>query len=365
MKIGLDVRMINYSGIGRYIRNVLSHMLEYNNGEEFILYGKINEVRNQFPTTEAVIYQTEYEIYKLVEQVMLPFKLKGLDIFHSPHYNFPILYKGKVLITVHDIIHFLYPIELRSKLAKQYSRYMFKKLQKKAHKIITDSESTKRDLIEYFKFKPENIEVIYIGVDPYFKQLDDPKVITRFKEKLGVNGLMLMFVGLNKYHKNIQALLKVSKILKEKKIDFTLLLAGTKMNEKQLLNTIEELGISQNVKVISYLDDLMMLYAYNAADIFILPSFYEGFGLPPLEAMACGTPVIVSNASSLPEVVGDAGLMINPKETDEIVNAIIKLSEDSELYNKMVKKGLEHVKKFSWADTARKTYDLYKRVINE
>ncbi|HDS09275.1 MAG TPA: glycosyltransferase family 1 protein [Firmicutes bacterium] len=290
--------------------------------------------------------------------------MKGINLFHSPHYNFPVLYKGKTVVTVHDIIHILYPFELRSKIAKLYSEFMFRQLKKKVHKIITDSESTKNDLVRYFKFKPERIKVIHIGVDPFFRVLEDRAPVEEFKKNLNVEGYLLMFVGLNKYHKNIRALLELGKRLKKRKVSFTLLLAGIKTNQELILKNAHDLGISDNIRVIPYLDDMEMLYAYNAADLFLLLSLYEGFGLPPLEAMSCGTPALVSNASSLPEVVGEAGVLVDPKNNDEIEEKAIKLLEDEKLRKGYITKGLEHVKRFSWKKTAIETYHIYEEVYN-
>lgn len=365
MKIGIDVRMINYSGIGRYIRNILKYLLQKDKGREYILYGRINEVRNRFPTTEAIIYQTEYEIYKLVEQFRMPFKIEGVDVFHSPHYNFPILYKDKMIVTVHDIIHYLYPRELRTRLGKVYSRFMLNKVKAKASRVLTISQSTKDDLVKYFNFKPEKIEVTYIGVDSIFKKVNEPEAIDNLKRKLKIRGPLLLFIGLNKYHKNIQTLLESVKILKQKKRDFTLVLGGIKTNSRNIEITANEMGISDRIRILSYMDDTTMLYLYNAADIFILPSFYEGFGLPPLEAMACGTPVIVSNCSSLPEVVDDAGILIDPREPEEIVAGVEKILDDSEFREDLISRGFDQVRKFSWEEAAERIYKIYEEVADE
>jgi glycosyltransferase involved in cell wall biosynthesis len=364
MRYGIDARMINYSGIGTYIQNLLSYFLKINNGRDFVIWGKIDQIRNLFPFTEALIYNLNFKIYRLREQVFLPLKIKNVRVYHCPHYNFPILYNGKIIVTVHDIIHYLLPDKSIIKLRYFYTKTIISRL-KKVNKIISDSESTKNDLINYFNINPDKISVVYECVSNSFKKVENNNILNKLKSYYQLKDKVLLFVGLNKSHKNIIGLFKLCKELKRKTKKFTLILAGVKEGISSLETDINKFSLSENIRIFKYVDKEMLLYLYNIADVFITLSHYEGFGLPPLEAMKCGTPVIASNRSSLPEVVGSGGILIEPDDYKKILNYILRIFEDKEFTLKLIGAGYKQAEKFTLNRMGKATFRIYNQVAQE
>jgi glycosyltransferase involved in cell wall biosynthesis len=226
-----------------------------------------------------------------------------------------------------------------------------------ADRIITMSENTKKSIVEYFNIEPSKITVIYEGVDEKFKPYDKKEVISVLSH-YAIERPYLLAVGTLEPKKNYIKLLKAYKALKT---DLDLVIVGKKgWKADDIFKTIEALGLKERVKLLGYIhiDDLP--YLYNGAEIFVFPSLYEGFGLPLLEAMACGVPVVCSNTSSLDEISGDAALKFNPESTDEIVSQIKRLINDNELQDTLHNKGAKRAKLFSWDKTAQQTLAVLK-----
>ncbi|HUV05756.1 MAG TPA: glycosyltransferase family 1 protein, partial [Armatimonadota bacterium] len=238
---------------------------------------------------------------------------------------------------------------------------------KKADAIIAISESTKRDIVELLGAPEHKIYTTLLGVDPPYRPVSDERK-ERVAREHGLGHSTILYLGTLEPRKNIPALLAAfSQARKSSPAkDCTLVLAGGKgWFFNQTFKLVEDLGLKESVRFTGYVpaEDLPALY--SAATVFVYPSLHEGFGLPPLEAMACGTPVITSNASSLPEVVGDAGIMVDPYNVEELAGAILRVLCDPDLRQEMSAKGLERAKKFSWEETARQTLKVYERVHNE
>jgi glycosyltransferase involved in cell wall biosynthesis len=241
---------------------------------------------------------------------------------------------------------------------------------KKADKIITISEHTKKDLIKYLKISPEKIETILLGVDPTFQVLPEKK-INEIRKKYKLPEKFILYLGSEQPRKNFQTLLKSFKdLIKNSDLkDIKLLKVGSsqisEIERNKIYNLIESLGIKDEVIFKGYVLESDLSSIYNAADLLVYPSLYEGFGLPPLEGMASGTPVITSNTSSLPEVVGDAGIMVDPMDVNALTESIYQVLTDTDLKNKMIRKGLERSKMFTWEKTAQKTFNIYENLLND
>ena len=271
------------------------------------------------------------------------------------------------IVTVFDIftMHML-----GKNIRKEYGRlnYLLHKLDvpiwaralAKAEKIITISEFTKKEVVENLKYPSERVEATHLGVDSKaYRPIRDFKKPNCFK------GKTILYSGTEDFRKNVPSLIKAFYKLKKKLPDVKMVKVGKpgcRLGRKKLLKLITKLGLNKDVTFVGYVPEDELPLFYNSADLFVFPSIYEGFGLPPLEAMACGLPVITSNASSLPEVVGDAGIMKDPHDIDGFANSMYEVLTNDGLREDMIKRGLKRAKSFSWEKTAMKTLRIYEEI---
>ena len=344
-KLGIDARMIEMSGIGTYIQHMMGQgIYDYALGSEELIRKYDKDVK--VIPFDAPIYSPKEQLFFSNKAV----KVAGIDLMHFPHYNVPISYRGRYVVTVHDLIHLIFPEYLGSKVKYWYAKFLMTQAVRRADHVFTVSENSKKDIRKYFGTDPEKITVTYNGVDEDFR-VKDKAEIDYLYEKYNIprDKKLILFVGNLKPHKNLGTLLEAVKLLDRD--DVMLLLVGKAFKNLDLEQQEEELGIRGQVIHTGLVSKEELVDLYNLADVFVFPSLYEGFGIPPLEAMACGTPVIAANNSSIPEVVGDAAILDKATDADEICNSINKLLNDNRLYEMMKKKGLERSCFFSWKKT--------------
>lgn len=301
-------------------------------------------------------------IYGIKEQFKFPYKeLKKLkpDLLHVPHYNVPIFYKGDMVVTIHDLTHLVCSEFFGSKLKILYAKIMMKIAIKKAKFILTVSESTKRDIIRYFKVPEDKIKVTYLGVKDDIKRKEKSEIDYLY-EKFSIprDKKLLMYVGNLKPHKNLERLLVAFSRLKDNK-ECSLLLVGKAFENYNVLEDREkELNISDNVIHTGIVSEDELVDLYNLVDLFVFPSLYEGFGLPIIEAMACGTKVVSSNSSSLPEVGGESIEYFDSKNIEDIANIIEKelAKEDTEVE---INSRMDWAKNFNWKKTSKEVKDVF------
>jgi glycosyltransferase involved in cell wall biosynthesis len=296
----------------------------------------------------------------------LPLKLRKykFDIVHDLSQIGPFLFNlpFKRISTIHDLSAILFP-ETFDVFSVLLQKYVLPMTLKNVDVVITISENTKKDIVKYLKYPKEKIKRIYLGVDERFKPLEKTDNVLN---KYNIISPYILYVGTLQPRKNITLFIKAFYKLKRNGIEHKLVVAGGKgWKYKEIYKTINKLKLQKEVIFTGYVEDDDLPYLYNAADLFIYPSLYEGFGLPLLEAMACGCPVITSNTSSLPEVVGDAGIMIDPYNVDALVGAMREVLSNDNLRENMIKRGLERAKMFSWEKTARETLKVYKEVMEK
>jgi len=349
--------MIESSGIGTYIKNLVC-LLPKISRDEYILFG----TRSKLEKYNLPVIEADFPIYGVREQVFFPgiIKKANIGLFHSTHYSIPVMYFGKMVVSVHDLIHLVYPEYLSSKPAYFYAKFMIATACRKAKKIITISENTKKDIIKYFHIEPSKIEITYPAVSDDFNP-SQAKSET-MKKKYGE---YILYVGAIRPHKNILRLLEAfNKLKKEKKIKHKLILIGKGKIPYiyDVRKKISDFSLANDVLIMEEIEQDKLIDFYCGADLFVFPSLYEGFGLPPLEAMACGCPVVCSNNSSLPEVVGDSALTVNPMFEDKLASAIYRVITDDNLKNNLIEKGLERAKIFSWKKMAEETLRIYEKV---
>jgi glycosyltransferase involved in cell wall biosynthesis len=353
VKIAVDARMINMSGIGTYIQNLMK------NDCYDVALGKESEIKNVDDKIEVIDFNAS--IYGIKEQLKFPYrklKKENIDVLHVPHYNVPIFYKGKMVVTIHDLIHLIHPEFLPNKFAYFYAKFMIWIALKKAKKIITVSQSTKNDILARFKVNPDKIEVIPNGVGEEFVN-KDRKDIEYLYDKFNIpkDKKILMYVGNLKPHKNLERLLEAYSKTKTKD-DTCLVLVGKAFEKYNVLGDREsKLCIKEKVIHTGIVTQEELVDLYNLADLFIFPSLYEGFGLPILEALSCGTPVICSNTSSMPEVGGDNTEYFDPYNENELTNKI-----DEQIKAKKNVSCEEWIEKFDWKLTANKTKVMFDKI---
>ena len=359
MKICFDYRMKNWSGIGRYCSNLINELITLCNDNDFSILSNDNK---ENITCDVKISKSP--VFSIMEQIEIPLlNIKNkIDLFHSPHFVFPVFGANKLILTIHDLTPFIFPKDF-SIFARLYIKFMLNIAKYKADKIIVVSENTKKDLIRLFKFLDSKIKVIYHGVDSKFHPIEESSKIKFIKEKYKTGENFILYTGNIKPNKNVSRLIEALAIINKNR-DIKLVIAGKKYAVyHKVLKEIEENNLNENVIFTEFVSDEDLVLLYNAATVFVYPSLYEGFGFPPLEAMACGVPVITSNTSSLLEVVGDAAITIDPYDVNGLASAITSVLENPDLQRELRIKGLLRAKSFSWSKAAKETYDLYEEVL--
>ncbi len=357
--ITLDVRMMWSSGIGSYIRYLVPRVIERMPEARFFLMGRPDEI-SRWPSFAKKIdcIQTASAVFTLGEQVELFRKIpRETDLFWSPHYHFPLLWKGPLLATVHDVFHLAMGKMAGGWHKRLYARAMFNQLVRRADALLAVSRFTGNELVRWTRVSPGKIQVVHNGVDPvWFGAAKSQRPHAR---------PYLLYVGNIKPHKNLRRLLEAFDRLKGS-ITQDLVLVGKK--EGFLTGDAEVLReagkLADRVLFTGEVQEEILRQYYLHADCLVFPSLYEGFGLPPLEAMACGVPVVVSNAASLPEVCGEAALYFNPLDSGEMAEKILEVLEGKGREAR-IRKGLEQAAGFNWDRSADETVSVIRRILRE
>ena len=364
----IDARMIRHSGIGTYLRGLLG---QYQGHAFFQKHSLGLALPPQlFNETQGWgrVFSFRSPIYSLQEQMEYPFQLKRCRLWHAPHYNIPVLanQKTKLVVTIHDLIHWLFRKEFYSPLQVSYAAFFFKQVVRSAARIITVSHQTRDDLIQYFNAPYDRISVIHEGVEPDFFQVPEMTERKKVLEKYQIPESFFLYVGLIKPHKNIKRLLQVFKKLRgQEKVHSALVLVGKKDRRYPPdFKVLENLQTGHGIHYLPSVDSRAELHAlYASARALIHPSLYEGFGLTCLEAMASGTPVIASSIASLPEVLGETACYIDPYSETSLAEGILRMEEEEGFCHELREKGRLRARSFSWAKAAQKTIQVYEEIL--
>jgi len=346
----IDARMANSSGIGTCIRQIVPLL----NHPPFRIILLVRHTGDAWCSKiEQILFPSP--IYSIHEQILFPLKIPHCDLFWSPNYNVPLLSirAKKRAVTIHDACHVALK-QLLSLPERLYAKFVMRQALLKSDEVITDSLFSQAELVRFLGKSQKRISVIYPAVNQeYFQRDPKSQTYNDIRKKYHLPENFILYVGNLKPHKNLKGLLKAFSLLPF--ADLGLVIVG---KYKGLRNT-DDIPMGQKVFCIGEVLEEELPILYSMAALLVLPSFYEGFGLPPLEAMSCGCPTIVSKAASLPEICGDASLYIDPEKPEEIAQRIVRLIEDTELKNQLICKGYEHVKKFDWNKTADSYRDLF------
>jgi glycosyltransferase involved in cell wall biosynthesis len=364
MRIGIDARLTHYrqAGISRYTLQLIEALARCDVDDEFVILQSFRSKRPLLDRPNFTRRQLYTPCHHPLEQLTLPLEIstKGLDVLHSPDFIPPFRRNCRSVITIHDLVFILYPHFLTKDAARYYGQ--IDQAVRRTDAIIAVSEATKRDLIRLVGAPEHKISVIYEGASPYFRPMRSPEVTERVRERFGLQQDFILFVSTIEPRKNVPTLLQGFRhLLDAYHPEVKLVLAGEKgWLYDEVFQRVSDLNLVDDVMFLGRVTTEELLWLYNSAQMLVAPSIYEGFGLTPLEAMACGTPVVVSNVSSLPEVVGDAGLLVNPESVEELAVAMWRVLTDSELRASLMDKGIKRAASFSWDKAARETLKLYR-----
>ena len=374
----LSVNLREFGGGEKYLYYLLNSLAKIDKQNQyFILVSSVNKDRfaiNQENFTQVLCpIDAQNRLQRILwEQAFLQQKLKKLkiDVLHSPNNISPLSVPCKSVVTIQFMINFVRPKEFTPSYKRWYFNSLMKLTAKRSDKIISVSGNLKKEIVKFLKVPEEHVVVVQHGVSDIFFPVRCDDLLDNCKKKYGIKDDYILFVGNNVPGKNLENLVRAFNDLKGKyKISHQLVLVGSidllKGRKELLLAAIQQaqkIDMDRDVVFTGFVEHNELPSIYSGASVFVFPSYCESFGMPLLEAMACGVPIITSNISAMPEVAGDAGILVNPYDVEEIVEAVYQVLSKSSLREKLVEKGLEKVKHFSWENIAKKTLAVYQGV---
>jgi glycosyltransferase involved in cell wall biosynthesis len=368
VRIAIDARKLRDYGIGTYIRNLLRHLSRLDHTTEYVLLCRpIDSDAAALLGDNFRIVTEKAPAYSLREQVRIPLALRRerANLFHAPHYVLPPLTPCRSVVTIHDCIHLRFPQYLPSRIGYAYARGSLWAATHQADRVLTVSEASKRDILHYFRIPDQKIVVIPNAIDERYNEAPAAEDIERVKERYQLNDPFVLYAGNIKPHKNLERLIEAFHMFRRHEFEHVkLLIIGDEISKYATLRrTVHRLKLHKHVRFFGFVPDQTLAALYRLAAVFVFPSLYEGFGLPPLEAMASGAPVITSNVSSLPEVVGDAALLIDPYDPEAIADAMRRVLSDDVLRVQLRERGLVRARHFSWDRSIRRVHEIYEEVL--
>jgi len=367
VRIGIDARKLHDFGIGTYIRNLLRHLARMDDQTEYVVVCRPDdrEALSTLGRNFRAVPETAGN-YSVAEQVKIPLALRreGVTLFHAPHYVLPPLVRCRSVVTIHDCIHLMFPQYLPNRLAFSYARTSIGLAARRATRVLTVSESSKRDILRFVDTQPEKIDVIYNAYDERFAIDPAEEDVVRVRERFQLQDEFVLYAGNVKPHKNLERLIEAFEIVRTRGLDhLKLVLIGDEISKYTALRrAVHRHQLHKYVRFLGYLPEETLAVMYRLAGVFVFPSLYEGFGLPPLEAMASGTPVVTSNVSSLPEVAGDAAVLVDPYDPHAIADGIYRVLTDEQLRKDLRHRGVARAGMFSWEQSVRRVRKIYDEV---
>jgi glycosyltransferase involved in cell wall biosynthesis len=374
MRIALNAHLLSFgpthraAGISWYIRNLISALRQIDTQNDYYAFfgdhrlppefrnaARFQPVISRWPTVRPMVRL-------LWEQLAQPLLLRSLkvDLLHSMGYVQPYFCPCRSVVTVHDLSFMLFP-EYFNRLNRLYLTHFTRFSVRRADRVLAVSDSTRKDVIRLLGVSPDRVVTVHSGIQPGFEPLQNKAQVEAFRKSRQVDFPFILFVSTLEPRKNAERLVEAFALLrKQTNLPHKLVLGGAKgWLYSSIFKTIERLELQDAVILPGFVPAADLPLWYNCADLFVYPSLYEGFGSPPLEAMACGTPVVASNSSSLPEVVGDAGLLVAPTDVEGLARAMVRILTDPSLKAELIGRGIRQAAAFSWGTTADQTATLY------
>jgi glycosyltransferase involved in cell wall biosynthesis len=370
VRIAIDVRKWRDFGIGTYVRNLVRHLARLDHDTTYLLFCNPADEPTLRDLAENFVPVVDASArYGLREHVSIPLKLRrlGAELLHSPHYVRPLFCTIPSVVTIHDCIHLLFPQYLPNRMAWRYARLMMASAIRRSALVFTVSQASRADILRFYPWAdPEKVHVVPNAIDTELLSDPGPAEMERVRERYQIRGRFVLFAGNVKPHKNLERLIRAFALVRQQggHDDLGLVLSGDDVSRYgSLRRAAEAAGVRQEVRFFGFVPPSTLAALYRMASVFAFPSLYEGFGLPPLEAMACGTPVVTSRLSSLPEVVGDAALLVDPYRVEDIAGGIALLLDQPQLRSSLIEKGLARARAFSWERSVRAIHAGYMRAL--
>lgn len=373
MRIGIDARLASYRrGMGNFVYNLLQEIARRKDPYQFIAYVNSAKAADAIPQADNIkVCVLKPAFYPLWEQILLPRRAKqdNLDVLHCTANTAPVvsLSPMRTVITIHDVMYMLPASELAlssspyQRLGRQYRRWIVPRAARNASLIISDSQYSCDDIRTRLHIPADKIRVVYGSQSPAFYFKSDRHFVEGVKKRYGIKGPLILAIGAIDPRKNtVRVVEAFANHLKSGNDSSHLVIVGmTPHKSPELVKLINDLSLDQNVTLAGFVPEDSLVSLYNAASVFLYPSLYEGFGLPVLEAMACGVPVITASATSIPEIAGGAAKLVDPTDVTAIAQALTDTIIDENLRAELVEKGLRRSKEFSWIRAADETVKAY------
>ena len=364
MRIGLDLRMIGGgSGLDRYITELFHEVLKQDKSNEYVLFFRSADKSADYKKYNHKIVITDIAHYSFAEQFIFPFVLikEKLDIVHFPHFNVPLLYRNKFVVTIHDLTHTLIPGKKKSHFIHRLAyNLVFWNAVRSAQKIIAVSQATKKAILDYFGTNSDKIYVIYEGLNKTYGMMDKEQAFNQLSNRFGVTKPYILHVGEWRRYKNLPQLSLAFDQLVDQGLDIELVLVGKKDPfYPEIEQKVFSIKNKDRIKALGRISDDELKAVYNAATLFVLPSLMEGFGLTVLEAAACGIPLACSDIPSLREVAGQAAEYFDPDNLQNMIDVLKNLINKPERLDELANLALSRSKHFSWQKAAKETVEAY------
>lgn len=362
-RLVIDARWLR-TGIGRYVMNLLSGSQHRNGISVRAIARRRDASRLRGMCDEVTV--VDLPIYGWREQVSIPWSARGADLLHVPHYNVPVLFRGDLLVTIHDLVHIMDPTLSQTLASWTYAQPMLRFAARRACRIVTVSKYSRDRIVQLLHIPAEKVTVIYNGVHPRFRCLDRAEARKQVRTALSLDFPYFLYVGNLKPHKNVECLLLGFALLRARGLSgCDLVIVGDDGRGRRLLqSTCARLDIARNVRFIPHVDDDLLPQVYAAAETLVLPSLMEGFGFPVVEAMACGTPVICARSAALPEIAGEAAQFFDPSSYEDLAAAMERVLDSPDLRQTLRLNGLDRARVFAWDECARNHYKLYREIMD-
>lgn len=373
-RIGIDARFFGTkrsTGIGLCVEELIHHLVQVDQDNHYTVMLP-PEVAEVFPFYADNLKKlaVRFPHYTYSEQLFMPkfLQRQNFDLIHYTNFNSPILFRAtKSVVSVYDLTLWYFPgRRQRSWFRHMVYRYVIRKSCENAERIIAISEGTKADIVKHLGISPDKIDVIYAAPAKRYRPIEDAKFVEMIRSKHNISRPFFLYVGQWRAHKNVVRMIRAFALVRRRyNLDYQLVLVG-KVDElaPEVLDTIRKLNLQSDVVTTGYVADDELPYFYTAAEAFVFPSLYEGFGIPPLEAMAAGTPVVSSNVSVMPEVLGDAAHYFDPTNVEEMAAAMHKVATNFTLKKQLVERGFAQARKYSFTKMAKEVLKVYQKILS-